>query len=97
MATESGDSLSAASALLKAGKTTEADQMITRLDQAAKAAAGAGAEPPEPAQPRKPEEVIVDIFTAIHSILGTSPALVPLIAELKDVLKPAAPAAKPSA
>ena len=81
-----------ARALMKANKAQEADDLLAQADSLT-----ATPEATEPAQPRKPEEVIVDLFTAIHSILGTSPALVPLIAELKDVLKPAAPAAKPSA
>ena len=85
MATESGDSLSAASALLKAGKTTEADQMIPRIDADPKATAAAAAGQVEPPQPRTPEQVITDLFTAIHNLLGTSPALTPLINELKDI------------
>lgn len=57
------------------------------------------AEPvPEPVKiPRKPEEVILDLFKGIHSLLGNSPALVPLIAELSELLQPpAAPAPAPA-
>ena len=51
----------------------------------------ASKEPPKPVAPEKPrtvQEVTSDIFKAIHSLLGNSPALTPLINEYNELVKP---------
>jgi hypothetical protein len=78
--------------LLREGKVQEADELAQKLKAAETAAAVAAGAPAEPAQPRTPEEVLLDLFKCIHGLLGTSPAMVPLIAELEAVM-PKPPAA----
>ncbi len=93
MATEQPGKYDEALRLLRAGKTQEADDLLSKLRTVEAQAAAARGEPPEPAQPRKPEEVILDTFKAIHNLLGTSPALTALMHELEDVLGEKPPAA----
>lgn len=45
-------------------------------------------EPPAPPPPRTPIEVQTDIFQAIYNLLGSSPALGPLLNEWKEVTAP---------
>lgn len=44
--------------------------------------------PTEPEAPRTPQEVMLDLFTGIHRLLGNSPALTPLVNEFHDLVKP---------
>ena len=44
--------------------------------------------PIEPALPRTQEEVLLDLVTGIHRLLGNSPALTPLVNEFHDLVKP---------
>lgn len=44
--------------------------------------------PAEPALPRTQEEVLLDLVTGIHRLLGNSPALTPLVNEFHDLVKP---------
>ncbi len=87
--------LQQARALLRDGKTQEADDLLSKAIVTSTAAGKLPAALEEPKQPRKPEEIILDLFQGVHQLLGTSPALVPLIAELREVLAP--PAEKPAA
>ena len=82
----------AVQALLDKGDVLGAQNIINGAIEAAKK------EPEKPAAPEKPrtvQEVTLDIFKGIHSLLGNSPALTPLIAELAELLEPEAPAAEP--
>jgi hypothetical protein len=47
-------------------------------------------EPEPPPPPRTPQEVMTDLFVAIHQLLGNTPALTPLVNELKEVTAPPA-------
>ncbi len=88
----------AVQALLDKGDVEGAQNIINGAIEAAKK------EPPKPAAPEKPrtvQEVTSDIFKAIHSLLGNSPALTPLINEYNELVTPKeeeepAPAAEPT-
>ncbi len=58
------------------------------IDGAIKAAAAEPAKPAAPEKPRTVQEVTSDIFKAIHSLLGNSPALTPLINEYNELVAP---------
>ncbi len=82
--------------LLNAGKVAEAAALLAGVaDPAAIKRAEAEAAAP-PAPPRAPNEVILDLFKGVHQLLGNSPALVPLINELAEVLAPAAAEEQPA-
>lgn len=75
----------AVQALLDKGDVLGAKTVIDGIAEAA------AKEPPKPAAPEKPrtvQEVTSDIFKAIHSLLGNSPALTPLINEYNELVKP---------
>ena len=75
--------------LLNQGKAAEAAKFLADIAGPGTTGELNNAKPPEPVPPRKPEEVILDLFKGVHQLLGNSPALVPLINELTEVLKPA--------
>jgi hypothetical protein len=79
------EALAKAHGLLLEGKVQEADDLIKKALATPDPSEPAAAETAEPAQPRKPEEVIVDLFKAVHNLLGNSPAVTPLINELEAV------------
>ncbi len=58
------------------------------LEGVKKAAAEQAAKPAAPEKPRTVQEVTSDIFKAIHSLLGNSPALTPLINEYNELVAP---------
>jgi hypothetical protein len=75
----------AVQALIAKGDLEGAKKII---DAAVEDEKKAAAEPAAPPKPRTPDAIIVDLFKGIHSLLGNSPALVPLIAELEETLTP---------
>lgn len=80
-------------ALLKAGDMVGAHNLLAGKVGAEPVEKAAPAEPAPPPPPRTQEEVLTDILSAIYNLLGSSPALGPLLNEWKDVTTPAAPAA----
>jgi polyhydroxyalkanoate synthesis regulator phasin len=58
------------------------------IDAAVEDEKKAAAEPEKPKEPRTVNEVLLDFAKAVHSLLGNSPALVPLIGELEDLVTP---------
>ena len=81
--------------LLNKGDLDGAAKLMRSIAGPEKAGDGAEAEPAKPPEPRKPEAIMIDLFKGIHQLLGNSPALVPLIHELEEVLTPPAPAEAP--
>jgi hypothetical protein len=49
-------------------------------------AAPAVAKPAAPPKPRTFPEVVLDTFKGVHNLLGTNPALLPLINELAEIV-----------
>jgi hypothetical protein len=78
----------AVQALIAKGDLEGAKKII---DAAVEDEKKAAAEPEKPKEPRTINEVLLDFAKAVHSLLGNSPALVPLIAELEETLTPAEP------
>jgi len=83
--------------LLAAGDTVGATKLLAgvaglKLDDADLKPA----EPVKPPEPRAPQIIILDIFRAIHQLLGNSPALVPLINEFEEGVKPPAAEEQPA-
>jgi hypothetical protein len=81
-------------ALLAKGDITGAHNLLAGKVGAATVEPAAAPEPSPPPPPRDPTEVLTDILQAIYNLLGSSPALGPLLNEWKDVTKPAKPAAE---
>lgn len=80
-------------ALLKVGDITGAHNLLAGKVGAPPVEKPEPAEPPPPPEPRTPNEVMTDLLSAIYNLLGSSPALGPLLNEWKAVTAPATPAA----
>jgi hypothetical protein len=91
MQSNQAENLAQLQTLLREGKVTEADELITKqMVEAAAAARAAAGLPPEPAPPRPPQLVVYDLFDAIISHLGNHPLLLELLAELHALVYPKA-------
>lgn len=80
-------------ALIAKGDLAGAHNLLAGKVGAATIEEPAPAEPAPPPPPRTPIEVETDIFQAIYNLLGSSPALGPLLNEWKEVTAPKEPTA----
>jgi hypothetical protein len=78
--------------LLAQGKIAEALAAAKELAAADPAVTAAADAPKEPPPPRELNAIVLDLFKGVHSLLGNSPALVPLIHELEENVAPPEPA-----
>lgn len=81
-------------ALIASGDLTGAHNLLAGKVGAATVEPAAPAEPEPPPPPRMPYEVLTDFLQAIYNLLGSSPALGPLLNEWKEVNAPKDDAAK---
>jgi hypothetical protein len=72
---------------LDKGDFDTATKLIAKSKEDDEKAKAAAAKTEQPAGPRTPAAVILDLFKGVHSLLGNSPALVPLINELQQLLE----------
>jgi hypothetical protein len=82
--------------LLAKGKIAEATAAAKELAAANPAVTAAADAPKEPPPPRPLNAILLDVVKSIHSLLGNSPALVPLVHELEENVSPPEKEAKPA-
>jgi hypothetical protein len=85
-------SLDSAIALLREGKATEADELISALKAELAVESGAST-PHSPPPPREPLFILIDFAQAVSEEMGSPPALKRLVAEMQATIKPPPPAA----
>lgn len=82
--------------LLNSGKTDEAAKLLAGVAARDITDAAAAAEVTKNKVPRTVVAVELDIFKAVHALLGNSPALVPLINEFEELITQPAAAEEPA-
>lgn len=75
-------------AAIAKGDLTAAHNLLAGKVGAATVEPAAPAEPEPPPPPRTPQEVLTDFLQAVYNLLGSSPALGPLLNEWKEVNAP---------